>query len=154
MKPIVLTRNIFDACVSLRDHMRNESSVGPMAFAPSDISAASDSELELFIAHHVAPWYFNFFLSWESVDNKISIGYEDLRLNPEQKIQGVLEFFNFPASSNDIDRAVEKALKGKIRKNIGVSGRGMNLNPHAREHILRLSSHYPNQDFSALGISN
>lgn len=48
LKCVVLVRNIFDVCVSMRDHIRNESHIGPMGYIPEDFAEWDDDRIEFF----------------------------------------------------------------------------------------------------------
>src|SRR5262249_25059956 len=64
LTPIVLVRSLLDAVVSLRDHLRRESSVVPSLVAEPHHAAMSDAQLERMIARLALPWYLGFYMSW------------------------------------------------------------------------------------------
>jgi hypothetical protein len=150
LTPVVLTRNIFDVVVSVRDHLRNESYVGSMAWMTADLVKLPDPEVEEIIADHIAPWYIHFFVSWQHCAGALWVTYEEVRTNTEQVVAKIAKEAGIPATAGQISAAIQKARNQKTRFNKGISGRGENLSPRARAHIERLISRYPKVDFSMI----
>lgn len=64
IRPVVLTRNIFDAAVSLADHLHRESSNNANFSVPPQLlemprEAQSDAIIDLAL-----PWHFQFVAAW------------------------------------------------------------------------------------------
>ncbi len=68
LTPIVMTRNIFDAVASLRDHIRKEPTVFPMITLAPEHAKLPDEDLEELIAELAIPWYINFYVTWHGID--------------------------------------------------------------------------------------
>ncbi len=152
VKPVVLVRNIFDVVLSLRDHMRNESVVGPAAYTFPNMQDWSDEQLEEFIVDMMIPWYFNFFLTWQDCQDKCLITYENLRTDPFATIYTINKHFQLDLTQQEIGAAIE-ATKGKpTRKNVGAAGRGEQLNDYCKQRIQRMANNYSGFDFSLIGI--
>jgi hypothetical protein len=151
--PVVLTRDLFDIVASLRDHLRRESHRNPMTWLDESHAAISDEALDMMFAELTIPWYFNFFLSWQTCPNAIRVGYSEFTAQPHETVARIAEAARIRASHSEIACAVEKARGPHTRLNVGTSGRGENIARGARDHIIRLAQHYPSVDFSAIGIS-
>jgi hypothetical protein len=146
--PVVLTRNLFDIVASLRDHLRSEDHVDHAAWLTPDHVALPDAELDVVLAELAMPWYVHFYLSWTACEAALWVGYDDVRSDPETTVARVLQRSGYPASAETISTAVAKARNAGTRFNKGVSGRGDTVSAPAREHILRLTRHYPGVDFT------
>lgn len=154
IKPIVLRRNIFDACISLRDHMRKESPIGSMGYADSTILQLSDPELELFIATHFIPWYFNFHLSWNESKEKLDISYKDILESPFRTVEKVLTYSGSKIAPESIEKAIQLTNRQHTRKNKAIAARGKQLSSKATEKIYELASFYKDFDLSQMGIKH
>lgn len=150
--PVVLTRSLFDVVASFRDHIRTESPVAPMAWLTDEHAALPDADLEQTIADLVMPWYVNFFVSWQSCDRALQVGYDEVRCRPESVVSRIASHAGIRANDRDISAAVSRAAKRPRRMNKGVAGRGKSISPNAIRHIKRLTAHYPSIDFSPVGI--
>src|SRR5579872_1434315 len=62
LAPVVLVRSLLDVIVSLRDHMRRESTVWPMFFVEPRHAALDDARMDAMIARLALPWYLNFYM--------------------------------------------------------------------------------------------
>ena len=143
LTPIVLTRNLFDIVISLRDHFRNESTETSMAYLTPHHLQMSDTELEETITRLVMPWYMNFYAGWRTDANALFVSYEDLITNPEETVAAVLRRSRISPISEKVKEALEKSKQGNNRLNKGVIGRGKKLSPKASEDLLRLLDFYP-----------
>src|SRR3990167_5593358 len=152
VRPVVLVRNIFDVVASLIDHHSLESSIYPAAYAPADIACRSFDAQARFITQMAIPWYFNFYASWQSCEDKIIVTYEDFIFTPELVLTKVCSYLGFNASNEMIVDAVLVAGAAGLRKNKIVSGRGKLLPLDCVSAIKKMASHYKDIDFSAIGI--
>ncbi|MGC2602741.1 MAG: hypothetical protein WA384_15505, partial [Rhodomicrobium sp.] len=152
LTPVVLTRNIFDIVASIRDHTRNESSHSPMVAIGPEHAKLPDSALEELIAELAIPWFINFYVSWQNVDC-LRLDYERLRSSVAEVVREICGRAEMKVDDHAIAAAIEEAQGKAHRFNKGVSGRGKNISPKARETILSLARHYPNVDFSPIGIA-
>ncbi|MFT7053585.1 MAG: hypothetical protein ACJAU1_001142 [Psychromonas sp.] len=154
IKPIILVRNIYDAMISLRDHLKNESVIKPMGYVLPDMVNWPNSELEEFIVDIFTPWYFNFFVSWHQYEDKYLITYEDLINDPLKKINDINNHFSLGLSSIELETAIDDANNMFTRKNIGITGRGQELNDYCKTQIDKIAKYYKGVDFSLLGITS
>jgi hypothetical protein len=150
--PIVLTRNIFDIVVSLRDHVRKEGAEGSMAWISSYQTQLPDVELEGFIARMIIPWYISFFASWQHCRSAIWIDYEEVTSDTENTVKTIARSAGIKTSRGDILLAISNANKHRKRFNVGTPDRGASLTDETRQHIKDLASYYPQVDFTSIGL--
>lgn len=153
VKPVVLVRNIYDVVISIRDHLRNESVVGPAGYVLTYMKDWPDEKLEEFIVDIVIPWYFNFFMTWQECQSKCLITYEDLLKDPGATVNTINKHFLLNLSEEEIGRAIDVANAKPTRKNIGNAGRGAQLNDYCRQRIHLMAKYYSGVDFSPIGIN-
>jgi hypothetical protein len=143
LRPVVLTRNIFDIVVSMRDHFKRVSLIWPLAYVPEDILSRSDDEIELFIADMMVPWYLNFYFSWTLCHDALWLDYDDMISDLSGALKNVGEHLDLPLTAASVDKAMETVGKLTIKtRNRGVSGRGRFLSHAAKAHIDHLVGHY------------
>ena len=152
LRPIVLTRNIFDIIISLRDHIRTESLIGPMTFIPYSAAEWSDEKLEIFLARTCIPWYLSFYLSWQECREKIMINYTDFVNDPITIINKICNYADIEVDRKQIKLIIEKGSNSFTRKNKGIDGRGDNIHPKARDHIIEIASYYNEYDLKSIGL--
>lgn len=140
---IVLVRDLFDIVPSLRDHIRNESRIWPMAYFTPRHQEIGDTELEEAIVRLAMPWYLNFYAGWRADPNALFISYEDLTSNPEETIAAVLRRSGMSPTPEKVKQAIERGKEGDNRINVGVTGRGKTLSPRAAEELQKLIDLYP-----------
>lgn len=153
IKPVVLVRNLFDVVISIKDHFRNESIEGSMAYVVPEMKDWEDSQLERFIVQMMIPWYFNFYMSWMSCESKHLVRYEDLVQSPESVIAEISDRMSLGVSQESILRAITISENSPTRKNRGVAGRGEKLGEDNKRLIHAMASFYKGVDFSPIGIS-
>ncbi len=145
--PVVLVRNIFDCMASLRDHIRNESPISPMAYFTEYHAELPNDELDEAIARLVVPWYIHFYMSWRNADRDfLWVDYEDVRRNPIEVAGRILERAHVThISDSDFEKALERVRgkKEKIRFNKGMPGRGHDLSPAVKGIVLDMLKFYP-----------
>ncbi|MGD1037980.1 MAG: hypothetical protein ABR878_12480 [Roseiarcus sp.] len=152
LTPVVLTRNVFDVVASIRDHFRNESTESPMVPLGPKHAKLGDAALEELIADLVAPWYVSFFVSWQGVDS-LRVTFDQVRTSPSEVVSRICERAGIRTDERGITRAIEAAHAKARRFNKGVSGRGEGISPKARERIVSLARHFPDVDFTPIGIA-
>lgn len=152
IRPVVLTRNLFDVVASLRDHVRNESPKMSMAWLTDEHAALPDHELDLVIADLVMPWYVQFFVSWKDCPEALWIDYEEVRTRPGAVVRRVVAHGRINATDDEINRAVAGAAAAPKRLNKGVQGRGADIFSLARQRIEEFIRCYPEVDFSAVEL--
>jgi hypothetical protein len=143
LTPVVLVRNLADAVVSFRDHMRNESTVGPMAYVTEEHLKLDDAGLEDALVRLAMPWYLHFYASWRAAPNALFVNYRDVTAEPAAAMAEVLKRAGAQVSGAEIAQAVERARAKRNRFNVGVSGRGGKLSPAAAQGLLALLDLYP-----------
>ncbi|MHC4248884.1 MAG: methyltransferase domain-containing protein [Planctomycetota bacterium] len=154
LKPVVLVRNIFDAAVSVRDHLLDDLPAISQAYVPDDISRWDDERQFHFIADMVMPWYFNFFASWADCPDKLLVAYEEIHADAVAVVRRIADHYGLGVADGEIRAAVEEAGRSgeATRKNKGVLGRGSCLPDDVRRKISDLARYYEGVDFSTIGL--
>lgn len=150
--PVVLVRNLFDALISLRDHLKNDSIYMTMAYYTREMRNWSDEQMLDFLVDMVAPWYIHFYVSWQYHPKRLQLSYERLRADPTGCMTDILRFAGHSATSEEIEAAVATAKQQPIRLNKGVTGRGAAFSEDHRQRVARLAGYYPDIDFSPIGL--
>jgi len=152
--PIVLVRGLEDVVVSLFDHMAHDAQRTPMAFVDEGYRRLAPAAQADFIIELFMPWYVSFYVSWREAERAgkctpIWVRYEEMIKDPARAIAGILARSGVDCTRARIDAGVARALKGKVRFNKGVAGRGSRfLTDAQRGRIAALGRHYPAVDFS------
>jgi hypothetical protein len=165
LKPIVLTRDIFDSVVSIRDFYFNQQSKltdtghdiayqSPHAYLPEDLFNWDDEKIYNFIIDMAIPWHFNFLMCWQNYKHGFWLNYVDLVADPAGTVRAISDFYQMGLSDEDIDAAVNAANDnpGAIHLNKGVSGRGDSLPDELRERIYKMADYYKGYDLSPFGL--
>ncbi|MDA8692805.1 hypothetical protein N9L92_01995 [Saprospiraceae bacterium] len=155
LQPIILTRDIRDVIISLRDHLLSEGPNIPMAYVSNEFQNFSEERQIDFLIEFVVPWFFNFYASWYTVEkSKILsvkwITYEDYISNKTSTLDSIAKHYNLsiPKNGYEFDK-----LKRNTRKNKGVTGRGKaSLSIAQNKKILSYTDYYKNVDFSLMGL--
>ena len=152
MKTIVLTRNIFDTIISIKDHLRKSSTIAPMAYIPTSLLNLDESDLEFALAELLSPWFFNFYVSWSNYHSKLHVTYEEMVENKEDFFGKILNYcgYNSKEIFNKGDFFILKNKKDRFNK--GLVGRGEQLDSRAKDYILKISRYYPDTDLSLMGL--
>lgn len=143
MTTVVLTRDLFDVTVSLRDHMRRETPVMSVAHFSEEHARMPDAELEEAIADLAIPWFVNFYAGWREDPNALFVDYEELTADPAAILNTILNRAEVKSTPKSIARALEKVQGQNNRYNKGQKGRGQQLSPHVRDKIIRQLRYYP-----------
>lgn len=152
---ILLTRNIFDCVVSMRDHIRNESEIFPHAFITENQKTLNDETLEECIVDLLIPWYFNFYVTWMHTNEKLHVTYEEMKADEILYFEKILKYSGVQLGSDQIQKAIEITKSRNLnRLNVGAQGRGVKLSSYSQSRIIRLASYYPEIDFSSIGIQS
>lgn len=143
LQPVVLTRNIFDVIVSMRDHIRRVSRVWPLAYVPETLLSQNDEMIDRFIADLMVPWYLNFYFSWTLCPGALWLDYESITTDPLEAMRQVAAHIELSVDDGALERALHdvRAVPLKTR-NKGISGRGRELSADVRARVDRLVSHY------------
>jgi hypothetical protein len=155
-KVVVLTRRLDDIVVSLRDHIEHESPECSMFYIETDwyVKKTATERID-FLIDYAMPWYLNFYLGWQRgaqlYPNQIlQIPYEELIENAAACVVRIADFYGMASESlslADLDKRVG------TRFNQGRIGRGREeLSPAQQRRLYRLAAHYPDHDFSLIGV--
>jgi tetratricopeptide (TPR) repeat protein len=158
IRPVILTRNIFDAIVSMADFYRQGAYFNSY-FREGFTALDEEKQVDLLI-DNIAPWYLQFTASWELAEKEdrlelLWLSYEDLTQNKVESIERLLEFYGLGAARAKIERLLSdtEAESRKNRFNKGVAGRGKTgLTDTQKERIIALTAYYPATDFSKIGL--
>jgi hypothetical protein len=151
--PLVLVRNIFDAAVSLADHIANESRIFPAAYFDDAMSRLPIEDRVDAVLDLAVPWYINFYVSWWHARPDAIVTYEDLILGGPIRQTSYLQSLGVETDFTEVHVACDLAKKQNTRFNVGRPGRGLTLiDGSRREKIERLASYYPDVDFSKIGL--
>jgi hypothetical protein len=151
--PIVLVRNIYDAAVSVADHLANESPISPMAYFDERITHRPLGERIKATIDLAIPWYINFYVSWSYARPNAIVTYEDLILGGPERQASYLRSIGVETDINEVAAVYEKLRGQDTRFNVGRPGRGAEfVDNYCRKHVERLASYYPDVDFSLIGI--
>ena len=143
IRPIILTRNIFDTLVSMRDHLVREGTLSSTGYVHQRYFDLSEEEQYLYLARVHAPWYFNFLFSWtEATCADIEahwLTYEDLFADPVAGVAGILEFQGLSVDAARIASVIAGMDGARTRFNKGVAGRGQRLPASAKVALMDLA---------------
>lgn len=159
IRPIILTRNIFDTIISLRDHIIKHGKWNTFVVPKDYRKLSSETQIDLLIDFAV-PWYVSFFAGWKLIEQQQTL--PTLLLSYHQiikRLEEVVNMINIHTGINLDSLSLSEAIKilnkeqRITKKNIGIEGRGkLHLNHRQIENITRLTSYYPTIDFLDLGI--
>ncbi|MDP6344862.1 MAG: sulfotransferase domain-containing protein [Alphaproteobacteria bacterium] len=158
IRPVILTRNAYDAAVSLTDHLENESRQTPLLDVPADFASRPRENRLDAVIDLALPWYVQFVAGWATADHEGAVDclwlrYEDVMADGTAALRTVLAFHGVTADDGRLASALEAAKGGGSRLNKGVAGRGMaELTPSQKQRIDSLTRHYPAVDFSMMGL--
>jgi hypothetical protein len=154
--PVVLTRNVADALVSMHDHIsglrggRADLSMEPghrwsMAYlTPERWTSWGEEQRYRLLTRAFLPWYANFELSWRAwaeiveehqfdrqtrryLHAPLYLDYDAMSADPEGTLGAVAEHIGLSIGPSDRRRAFERSLESPTRRNVGVAGRGVEL---------------------------
>ena len=157
LKPIVLTRNIFDCIASLKDriyrykHKTSASSSLVFVHTTEYHSRMSEIQLERYLVTYAVPWYISFYVSWKNsgiCHNFVT--YENLTSDTEKTLINILEKEGINPEPKRVKESIEETKKTNTRLNVGKKGRGETLAVAYRSQIADMMSHYPDIDFKGL----
>lgn len=155
IRPVVLTRNISDAAVSLTDHLHRESRDNPtFSVPPQFLDMPREAQLDAII-DLALPWHFQFVAAWQRADiDKHWLTYEDLVADPAAVLTQMLDFYDLAPDVAAIEHAVARAFEsGRTRLNKGITGRGAEeLSEAQKTRITALARHFPDVNFACIGL--
>jgi len=155
ISPAILTRNVYDATVSLTDHLERESADTPVLNVPKDFMDRDRTARLDMVIDLALPWYIRFVADWSQAEHDcLWLRYEDLIEDGADVVRRVLAFHSLTVDEAAIDQALIQARGEGSRLNKGVAGRGeRELSAAQKTRIRNLTRHYPGVDFACLGLS-
>lgn len=158
IRPIILTRQLTDCLVSLRDHLCNESLVTPTFCAQEDFPHWSTMRQYDALIDLAAGWYLDFYSGWQRAQAEgmelLWLDYGTLIANTRECIERVIDFYGLSITDACLKAAVDltRSRGDTTRKNVGVSGRGQReLTSAQLVRLDTLTGYFPDTDFSAIG---
>jgi hypothetical protein len=139
--PIVQTRHVADAILSLHDHIERESAAIPVAYIPREYAAMDRGERLDFLINATMPWYLAFYVSWKEASQSsrcLWTSYEELFADQVCEVSRIATFCGLSVSMEEIRDAIASMDRIHTRKNVGVSGRGRQLSD---KHKRLVNSH-------------
>lgn len=159
IRPVILTRDIFDVIVSLRDHLENESRTTPVITVAEDFFQHPTELQHDFLIDLAVPWYINFYASWAQVSasretDTLWIKYDEITSDRAGVVNRILDYYKIKCDQRSVEHAIISAtVSNETRLNVGVSGRGKtSLTDLQKDRIRKLAVYYPEVDFSGLGF--
>lgn len=147
---IVLVRNIFDICISLRDHILNDANKKQIVavISPEFPTWPEERQLDLIVDMFV-PWYIKFYVSWHNCP-QLMVSYEDMVNDQIEFFRSLLEHCGYKFSEHEIESKLNLDLQPEGRFNKGVVGRGNRLSQDQKNRILALLTYYPEVNFDMI----
>lgn len=110
MRPIVLTRNLPDVIVSLREHVIRTKR-WPHFHLPLDFVDRTFNDQINFLIDFAVPWYLFFYNSWKTVEENdqmdlLFVDYAEIHSDKLQLFQKLTEYWNIPVSQDKIMQAI------------------------------------------------
>ncbi|MCA8928594.1 MAG: sulfotransferase domain-containing protein [Alphaproteobacteria bacterium] len=158
IRPVILTRNIADSLVSLRDMLVHNAPDSPVLRVPADFADwPADRQFDMMI-DLAGPWYARFVGDWAAEDRleTLWLRYEDMIDAPTAQVRRVADFYGLDLPDRQIEAAVRALGRGDpraTRLNRGVRGRGARL--MTSDQLTRLSGlfdYYPMVDRGLIGV--
>ncbi|HKD37105.1 MAG TPA: sulfotransferase domain-containing protein, partial [Pirellulales bacterium] len=127
VRPIVLTRSLFDVVPSMHDHLVQKQGGLTCGYVRREFWTLCWSDRCDYLIQTHLPWYFNFLLSWRDAAEQLAIcpmSYEQLFADQVASLTIILDFHQIRASQDQLAAAIARAPAHNTRFNVGVSGRG------------------------------
>ncbi len=155
IRPVILVRDIFDATVSLMNHMHRERTDTPTFVAPQGFLNLRERDQIDTLIDLALPWHLAFVHSWANADiQKLLITYEQLIERPHETLQSILDFQDISEPRISVSDAWSQSNQDQdTRRNIGRTGRGREFFTADQElKVKLLTRHFPETDFSSIGL--
>jgi hypothetical protein len=166
IRPIVLTRNLFDSIESLaRDLRKKCESPGlgqghsgySFTWLTQDVADLDDGRLIDFVIDFAVPWYVNFYASWQNFArtnaiDPIFLRYEDLMMDKVGEVSRIMRAIGGAELPLDPDVLGKNHIRetSTIGRGSGESGLGLQRLSNAQvAAVRRLLSYYTNADFES-----
>jgi LPS sulfotransferase NodH len=142
IKPVILTRNIYDVLLSMHDHFGREDHRIPCVYVHKQYFEMSRDDKLSFLIHNMLPWYFSFLLSWKEASLEMEtlwITYEELFADQQATVAKILDYYAMPTTPAVIEQAIVSIKQDNTRLNVGVSGRGADLLETQKQAVQQLA---------------
>lgn len=162
LRPVVLTRNLFDIVVSLRNHLLNErpDNIPSLYLSEEFESFGTEQQLDTVITLYV-PWLVAFYVSWANAETRSAVPmmwlrYEDCIADWPGAASAILDFHGLEHRRDVLEDRINRASAAAARRtNRGVAGRGLSvLNERQIDAVVEVTRLYPEIDFSRVGIDS
>ena len=127
VKVVLTLRNVLDCLVSLKDYLEWPRVIAPDPGAGADWDGLSDEQKYRWVAYNSTPWYFKFWVMWQSCDvPRIEVWYEDFFEDQVAGVRRILDWVGIEEEYSDEQiLSVTNRKEGKF--NVGRSGRGREI---------------------------
>ncbi len=131
---VITQRNVLDTLVSLREYLekpevRDAWDAGPGCSGGQWCALPEDQKMK-WIAYNSTPWYFSFFVQWQSAKvNKLVVKYEEFFEDQLDGVRKILDFVGIDQGGYSDQHISEIAGHRDGKYNVGRSGRGKEMIP-------------------------
>jgi len=151
IRPIIMTRNIFDSVISMRDHFDKDVNEGTTGMVPMPLGfpfyhdsyrALSPQERIDYIIDYIAPWLIMFQYGWQRYQGEcLRIDYDSFMKNKRRTFAHTIQFLEGRQHAISKKR-IQASLKHEdIRYNSVISGRGLReLNAAQQARIIEMQN--------------
>jgi hypothetical protein len=128
MKPVIMTRNILDSMVSLRELISTGARQHLGIYYPPYWRELTQLEQFEWLAYNISNWYFVFYITWHTAPNLdvLHIRYDDYYSDQVKGIKDILNHTEINRHGVVTDETIAKftdpAPGGRLK--VGTSGRG------------------------------
>ncbi len=140
IRPIIVTRNIFDSLVSVQKRFDEATETGWLGNPMQGWKALPDRQKWRWLAYNVSPWMISFYVSWFKADiEKLFVSYEDHFRDQVSGIRRILDHTGISELGSVSDEDI-KSVTGRMDGNFsgsGISGRGKREVPAEWQDMIR-----------------
>ncbi len=165
IKPIVLTRSVFDCIISYADHVMHDQGLLPLCHFEPGADKRDMVEITDALVDVAAPWYFQFVRAWAECRFALHVRYEAFFDDPWTQTRRIADFLDVEVTQEQVAKAWDATLPqgphfgdpargpNGPRFNVGERGRGRRMLSAAQiQRIESYARHFPGTDFSALDV--
>lgn len=153
MKYINIGRNLFDAMVSIDEHLLRGVNPNNVTLWPGlrikNYNFWENEKRYDFISDFIMPWYFQYFSAWASVDKDSILFYEEMVQDPEAYFGKVAARMGLAPEQLEFNHV---GTKRNARFNVGKIGRGDILRDTYLKKFRRYAEYYPGYDYHLIGL--
>lgn len=158
VRTILLTRNIFDVLVSIKDHLDKSNHLSHIVQVPESYSEFTDEKKYNFVVNHVTPWLIKFYISWDKAIRKgwamaAWLDFDEFIKNPIVSMGKIFTQLKIDKNDFDFEKMIKYADEKKTNLNVGISGRGNRILSKNQIQMVRLIAEpYQAHDMSRIGL--